>query len=74
MRVRGTVRRIGNSLGVIIPKDEVKRHGISEGDLVELDVERRTNLRELFGSLNFSEGTQTLKDEARSGWGKADGP
>lgn len=68
MRVQGRVRRIGNSLGVVIPSDEVERHGISEGDLVELEVERKVNLKQFFGSLKFSKGTQQMKEEARSGW------
>lgn len=69
MRVNGRVRRVGNSLGLILPKDEVERHGIVEGDIVELEVERKTNLEELFGSLVFQKETLELKGEAREGWG-----
>jgi antitoxin component of MazEF toxin-antitoxin module len=68
MRVRGRIRKMGNSLGLIIPKDEVERHKLAEGDIVELEVERRANVRELFGALKFKEETQKLKDEARRGW------
>jgi antitoxin component of MazEF toxin-antitoxin module len=68
-RVGGKVTRIGTSLGIVIPNDEVKRHGLKEGDAVELDVEKRVNLQELFGSAMFSKGAQNLKDEARRGWG-----
>ncbi len=68
MHVRSVVRRIGNSLGIVIPKDQVARHRIKAGDVVELEVERRDNLRELFGSLRFSKSTQRLKEEARAGW------
>lgn len=70
MRVKGRVRRVGNSLGIVIPKEEVKRHGINEGYVVELEVERKTNLKELFGSLKFSKETQELKEEAKRGWGE----
>ncbi|MBI2936912.1 MAG: AbrB/MazE/SpoVT family DNA-binding domain-containing protein [Thaumarchaeota archaeon] len=69
MRVRGRVRRVGNSLGVVIPKDEAERHNLAEGDLVELEVERRINLEEMFGSLKFSKSTQQMKEESRAGWG-----
>jgi len=68
MRVRGVVRRIGNSLGLIIPYGEVEDHGIKEGDVVELEIEKRVNLGESFGSLKFSKTSQELKDEARTGW------
>ena len=68
MRVLSRARRIGNSLGIIIPSDEVERHGIAEGDIVELEIERKVNLKEAFGSLKFARGTQQMKEEARSGW------
>ena len=68
MRVRGRVTRIGDSLGIVIPK-EVKRHGLKEGDAVDLDVEKRVNLQKLFGSVKFSKAAQDLKNEARRGWG-----
>ena len=65
MRVRGVVRRIGNSPGLIIPWEEVQKHKIKEGDVVELEVERRVNLREMFGAFEFSKSSQEMKDEAR---------
>jgi antitoxin component of MazEF toxin-antitoxin module len=60
---------MGNSLGLVIPKKEVERHKIAEGDVVELEVEKKANIRELFGTLKFREETQELKEEARKGWG-----
>jgi antitoxin component of MazEF toxin-antitoxin module len=70
VRVQSRIRRIGNSLGIVIPIDEIKRHGITEGDIVEIEIERKVNLKEMFGSLKFSKGTQQMKDEARAGWGE----
>jgi len=69
LRVRGVVRRIGNSLGLIIPWEEVQKHKIKEGDVVELEVERRVNIREMFGAFEFSKSSQEMKDEARAEWG-----
>jgi putative addiction module antidote len=31
-----TVRRVGNSLGVILPKEMLDRYGIKEGDAVDV--------------------------------------
>lgn len=70
MKVRAKVRKIGNSLGVIIPRDEATRHGLAEGDAVEIEVERRSSFKELFGSAKFSRSAQKIKDEAREGWGE----
>jgi antitoxin component of MazEF toxin-antitoxin module len=68
MRLKARVTRIGNSLGILIPSEEAKRHGIVAGDSVEIEVEKRSNMRELFGSVSFSKSSQELKDEAREGW------
>ncbi len=68
MRVWGKVTRVGNSLGILIPKEEALRHGLKEGDSVELEVERRANIREIFGSVKFSKSTQELIDEIRESW------
>ena len=64
------VRRIGNSLGLVIPKDEAARQGLVEGDIVSLEVVKKTNLGDLFGAFKFSKTAQELKDEARKGWGE----
>ncbi|MGH9879386.1 MAG: AbrB/MazE/SpoVT family DNA-binding domain-containing protein [Nitrososphaerales archaeon] len=70
MRISARVRRIGNSLGIIIPKQEVHDEKIEEGDLVEVEVLRRTSLREMFGSVKFRKTAQELKDETRREWGE----
>ncbi len=70
MRISARVRRIGNSLGIIIPKHEVVNERIEEGDLVEVEVLRRTSLKEMFGSVKFRKTAQELKDETRREWGE----
>ena len=65
MKVRATVRRFGNSLGVVIPSEEAGRNRIAAGDEVELEVERKVNIKGLFGSMKFSMSAQEMKDEIR---------
>lgn len=48
---RATVRRIGNSLGVIIPHEEARRQGLHEGDEVEIDVRKARTLADMRGAL-----------------------
>lgn len=48
---RATVRRIGNSLGVVIPKEEAERQGLHEGDEVDLDVRKARTLTDVWGAL-----------------------
>lgn len=35
--MRLTIRRVGNSLGAIIPKEALDRWGVGDGDVVEID-------------------------------------
>jgi len=69
MKVKVKVRRIGNSLGIIIPSDEASANGLSEGDSVEIEVSRRASVKELFGTAKFNRSAQEVKDESREGWG-----
>ena len=68
MKVRAKVRKIGNSLGVIIPSDKAHESGLAEGDSVEIEVSRRASVKELFGAARFGASAQEVKDEARKGW------
>lgn len=70
MKASARVRKIGNSLGVVIPSEEAKRSGIKEGDVVEIEIQRRVSFKELFGSAKFSKSTDELVKEAREGWGE----
>ena len=70
MKVSARIRRIGNSLGIIIPREEVDMGKIKEGDLVEVEVLRCINLKEIFGSVKFRRTAQELKDEMRREWGE----
>ncbi len=63
------VRRIGNSLTVVIPSEEARAQQISEGDVVEMDIRRKVNMKSLFGTVRFSKPGQEMKDEDRKGWG-----
>jgi len=70
MKVSARVRKIGNSLGIIIPREEVDMDNIKEGDLVEVEVLRCINVKEMFGSVKFRKTAQELKDEMRREWGE----
>lgn len=48
---RARVRRIGNSLGIVIPKAEARRRGLHEGDEVEVEIHKATGLTEVWGML-----------------------
>ena len=72
MEVVGKVRKWGNSLGVVLPKDFVKEQKLEEGDEVIVSRKKQVDLKPLFGLLKGSKikmTAQEFKDEARKGWG-----
>jgi antitoxin component of MazEF toxin-antitoxin module len=67
MAVRSVVRKWGNSLGVVIPSEEVSREGLKENDEVEIVIRKAVDIRQLFGKYKFRD-LQSVKDELREGW------
>jgi len=61
------VRKWGNSLGVVIPSEEVSREGLKENDEVEIVIRKAVDIRQLFGKYKFRD-LQSVKDELREGW------
>ena len=62
------VRKIGNSLGVIFPKELVKEKRLKENERVFVSVAKKGDLSKLFGTLKFKESSQKIKDDIRKGW------
>jgi len=67
LEVKAHLRRWGNSLGIVIPKDVVIREGLKEGDELEVKIRRIPSLESLFGKYRFK-NLQEVKDELRKGW------
>ncbi len=69
MLTRSRLRRWGNSLGVTVPKELVRREGLREGEEVEVQVRRVSDIRALRGKFPIKE-LQKAKEEMRKGWGE----
>ena len=69
MRVTTRVRRVGNSLSIVIPAEEARAQRIAEGDMVQIEIKKRINIKDLFGSVKFKKSAQEMKDEDKKGWG-----
>ena len=61
------MRKWGNSLGVVIPREEASKEGIRENDEVEIVIRKAVDIRELFGKFKFKD-LQRVKEEIRKGW------
>ncbi len=67
MAIRTVMRKWGNSLGVVIPREEATKEGLKENDEVEIVIRKAVDIRQLFGRYKFRD-LQSLKDEMREGW------
>ena len=64
---RSKVKRWGNSLGVIVPKEIVEREKLKEGEEVEISVRKASDIKHLFGKYPFDD-LRLQKDKMRQGW------
>ena len=63
------VKKWGNSMGVILPKELIKKEGLKENKKVLIEIVKEANLKKLFGSLKRKMSGQEFKDMIRKGWG-----
>ena len=71
LKFRAMPKKWGNSIGIILPSEIVEEGDIkAEREIDILVIEKRLDLRKIFGSLKLKEPTQKIKDEMRAGWEK----
>ena len=70
LKVKVKAKQWGSSLGFIIPSEIVKEQRIKEGDELEVEVQKMTDLTKLFGKYKRPADmtAQQIKDELRAGW------
>jgi len=68
MAIEVTVKKWGNSLGVVFPKNLVEKKQLKENSKVIIEVIKEANLKKIFGLGTKKIGGQKLKDIARAGW------
>ena len=68
MATEVTVKRWGNSMGIIIPKEIIKEKKIREKEKIIVEIMKKADLSDIFGTLPRRMSAQKLKDEARKGW------
>ncbi len=62
------IRKIGNSLGIILPSEIVKNKKLKKNERILIEIVKETDLRPLFGILKTKETGQHFKDMVRKGW------
>ena len=67
MAVQTTIKRWGNSMGIILPKNFVDEKNLNENDVVVVNVVKEVDLSRLFNSLKRKISGQKFKDVVREG-------
>tara|TARA_Y100000310_G_C20419941_1_gene686188 strand:- start:262 stop:468 length:207 start_codon:yes stop_codon:yes gene_type:complete len=62
------VRKWGNSLGIVLSKEDVRRGKIRPGDKILYTVLKKADIGKLFGSAKTGMTGQAFKDMVRKGW------
>ena len=70
MGIEVTVKKIGNSFGVLFPMEVVKEQGLEENKKIVINIVKVGDLSDIFGSLKgkIRMSGQKMKDLAREGW------
>ncbi|HIG94133.1 MAG: hypothetical protein QT05_C0048G0050 [archaeon GW2011_AR13] len=70
MVIKVKVKKWGNSIGIILPKELVKKEDLKENDEIRINLVYDADLSNVYGSLKgkLKKSGQKLKDEARKGW------
>jgi antitoxin component of MazEF toxin-antitoxin module len=62
------VRKWGNSMGVILPKELIAAEELQQHDRILIDVVKRADLTDVFGSFRTKKSGQQFKNMVRKGW------
>ena len=65
MEIGAKTKKWGSSLGVIIPKEIVKKERLQEGQEIRIEIisRKKTTGEDIFGKLKFKKPIQILLDE-----------
>ena len=71
MAVEVRLKRWGNSMGVILPKEFIQKKRIKENEKIMIEVVKTADLSHIFGMIKKRKMSgQDAKNLAREGWGK----
>ncbi|MBI2043161.1 AbrB/MazE/SpoVT family DNA-binding domain-containing protein [Candidatus Pacearchaeota archaeon] len=66
MKIITKPKQWGNSLGIILPKEMVRRESITKETEITVEIEKGNPIKEIFGSLKgWKINAQKFKDELR---------
>ena len=70
METISKIRKWGNSFGVIVPKELIRKENFKLNEEVVVKVEKKTDVSKVFGILRTERTTKDLMREIREGYGE----
>ncbi|HLC37804.1 MAG TPA: AbrB/MazE/SpoVT family DNA-binding domain-containing protein [Candidatus Nanoarchaeia archaeon] len=72
MAIEVQLKKWGNSIGVVLPRELVEQRKLKESDKVIIEVVKVSNLSNIYGLIKERKMSgQKMKDLARKGWESA---
>ena len=68
MNIQTTIKKWGNSIGIILPKEVVEREKLKVNEKILINIIKEADLTNIFGSLKRNISGQEFKDMVRKGW------
>lgn len=68
MAIEVKLKKFGNSIGILLPEKIVKEKRLKHNEKVLIDIFKKANLTDIFGSLKLKMSAQKMKDESRKIW------
>ena len=66
--MEGKIMKWGNSYGLLIQKDEVRKRELKEGETVEIELRKKQGLTKLFGMCKFKRSMKEIMEDIREGY------
>ena len=70
MSIEVKIKKWGNSMGIILPKEILDKKDLKENQTIVIEIVKKADLSYIFGSLKSKKNIsgQKFKDIAREGW------
>lgn len=68
MTTEVTVRKWGNSFGVVLPKELIEKQNLTENETICINVVKVAHIKHVFGTVKIKRSGQEFKDFVRKGW------
>ncbi len=68
MALEVTIKKWGNSLGIIIPKEIVQKRDLKNGTKVLFEIVNPAQFDKIWGSIKFKRPTKEIMKDIKEGW------